>query len=221
MARSFPLLHPLTAFLSLIWLGLAALIFGPSGPLAWIALALILGLWVAFLAWPKPPRALVFALLVAALGLGLLWHLPPLRRQIALPLIASLAGERNPYGIFEVPPEDYALYRQVGPGPDYVLDPRRGVAHPIAFFYPTLADTELDVQNRRAPLGRWRETKYPGYLRQLGVTHLYYDSEWLQYLSDAEYAPLANPAYYRLIAQAEHEGRTVFLYEVLADALPE
>jgi hypothetical protein len=221
MARIFPLLHPLTAFFSLIWLGLAALIFAPTGPLAWMALALLLWLWLAFLAWPQPPRAIVLGLLGVSLALGLLWHVPPLRRQVALPLIANLAGEANPYAVFDIPPEDYALYRQAGPGPDYVLDPRRGVAHPVAFFYPTLADSELDVQNRRSPLGRWRESKYPGYLRQLGVTHLYYDSEWLKYLSDAEYAPLANPDYYRLIAQAEHGGRTVFLYEVLADALPE
>jgi hypothetical protein len=64
-------------------------------------------------------------------------------------------------------------------------------------------------------LANWRKTKSAHYLAEAAIDYLVYDSQWVGFVSEAEYQTLTDPAHYRLVGQWQAGERVYWLYHVL------
>jgi len=88
-------------------------------------------------------------------------------------------------------------------------------------FNQTELALELTLEEKSL-LDDWRRTKLPGYLKALGYNFLGFDTQWLSYLSDEEFAILSDPHYYEFLGtfQIPVENRMVdfyYLYRIVDD----
>jgi len=95
-----------------------------------------------------------------------------------------------------------------------VDSPTRNVIETMAY------ETNLLLtSNQQTSLNLWRQTKLPGYLKEIEFEYLFFDTQWLIEASQEEYDKMVNPAYYELVREWSHPLRasTFRLYRVVGD----
>ncbi len=140
-----------------------------------------------------------------------------LRRMIAAPT-AARAGINliEKYGIGAL---DFSVYQALQAEGAAALYPeaQNWRYHPLSSLQAVYHPFELDAAAQDRFAG-WRFTRLPGYLRDVGASHLLLDGQQWSALPPEDQAVLMNQAHYRLVGEWTAEGDSRRLFAVVGDA---
>lgn len=142
------------------------------------------------------------------------------REAVLLPVLARLSPEKNVLRNWGITDASYRVYQALYREEAVVFTPRTDSAAAADNLARLGIQIAQETADKREFLQAWRAAKYPGYLRDAGVTHLLFDDVWLSFTSEQEYALLTNPDLYalELVFTDPEQRQTVYLYKVVGRA---